>query len=415
MAAETMARPSFLLPVYCRGPGCLKEEPTLTNWLIRHFVKNYQDTANRKVRAAYGTLGTLTGILVNVLLSATKFAMGLLSGSLAITADAVNNLSDAAGSIMSFISVRLAEKPDDKEHPFGHGRMEYIGALAVGVLVVVAGVKLLGEGLNAVLHPAALSAGVLVMVLLALSILAKLWLFFYYRTIARKIDSEPLAAASKDSISDVAATSAVLLSVVLEKAFGWQIDGYIGLVVALFVFKTGISVCKGTVDRLLGEKPNPELTQEIKVKLLSYDGIRGVHDLVVHDYGPGRCIASVHAEVSATGDIVAVHEVIDRAERELKKDLGIVVCIHMDPTVTDDPQVNEVRKRMEAFLKDTDERLTLHDFRMVPGQKQINLIFDCLLPDGYEDIEGLREQLAAFAHGLDPRYEVVVQFDTDFS
>ena len=165
----------------------------------------------------------------------------------------------------------------------------------------------------------------------------------------------------------------------------------------------------------MGEKPNPELTQEIKVKLLSYDGIRGVHDLVVHDYGPGRCIASVHAEVSATGDIVAVHEVIDRAERELKKDLGIVVCIHMDPTVTDDPQVNEVRKRMEAFLKDTDERLTLHDFRMVPGQKQINLIFDCLLPDGYEDIEGLREQLAAFAHGLDPRYEVVVQFDTDFS
>ncbi|MDD3214031.1 MAG: cation diffusion facilitator family transporter, partial [Eubacteriales bacterium] len=368
-----------------------------------------------KVRAAYGTLGSVTGIIVNILLSATKFILGVVSGSLAITADAVNNLSDAAGSIMSLVSVRMAGKPDDAEHPFGHGRMEYIGALAVGVLILVAGVKLLRDGFDAVLNPETLAAGPLVLGLLLASILVKLWLFFYYRAIARAINNDTLAAASKDSLSDVAATGAVLVSVALQTLFGWRIDGYMSLLVALFVLKTGLSVCRETIDRLLGEKPNPELTREIKQKMLSYDGILGVHDLVVHDYGPGRCIASVHAEVSATGDIVAVHETIDKAERELKNDLGIVVCIHMDPTVTDDPRVNEVHKRMAEFLKEEDPRLSLHDFRMVPGQRQVNLVFDCLLPDDYQQRDQLKQKLAEYARQLDPRYEVIVQFDMDYT
>lgn len=387
----------------------------MTAWLIRLFVKDYQNTTNRKVRAAYGTLGSCTGIAVNIILSATKFLLGLISGSLAITADAVNNLSDAAGSVMSLISVRIAEKPDDREHPFGHGRMEYIGALAIGVLIVLAGIQLLRKGVDAIVSPAEISVSVLVLALLAASVLAKLWLFFYYRRIARTIDSETLFAASKDSISDVAATSTVLLSVLAQRLFGWTVDGYMSVVVALFVLKTGLSVCKETINRLLGEKPNPALALEIKEKLLKYDDILGVHDLVVHDYGPGHCIASVHAEVSATGDIVAVHEVIDRAERELQNDLGISVCIHTDPTVTNDPTVNDVHRRMTEFLFGMDSRLTLHDFRMVPGQKQINLVFDCLLPDGYRDRDGLRRTLAAFAKQLDPRYEVIIQFDTDFS
>lgn len=387
----------------------------MTKWLIRHFIKNYTETTDRKVRAAYGTLGSVTGIIVNILLSATKFILGVVSGSLAITADAVNNLSDAAGSIMSLVSVRMAGKPDDAEHPFGHGRMEYIGALAVGVLILVAGVKLLRDGFDAVLNPETLAAGPLVLGLLLASILVKLWLFFYYRAIARAINNDTLAAASKDSLSDVAATGAVLVSVALQTLFGWRIDGYMSLLVALFVLKTGLSVCRETIDRLLGEKPNPELTREIKQKMLSYDGILGVHDLVVHDYGPGRCIASVHAEVSATGDIVAVHETIDKAERELKNDLGIVVCIHMDPTVTDDPRVNEVHKRMAEFLKEEDPRLSLHDFRMVPGQRQVNLVFDCLLPDDYQQRDQLKQKLAEYARQLDPRYEVIVQFDMDYT
>ena len=387
----------------------------MTNWLIRRFIRRPDDTGNPAIRAAYGTLGTSTGVAVNVLLSALKFLLGVLSGSLAVMADAVNNLSDAAGSLMALISVRLAGKPDDKEHPFGHGRMEYIGALAVGVLILVAGVQLLREAISGIREPAALTIGPLVMGLLALSILVKVWLYFYYRNIARRIDSEALYAASGDSLSDVAATSTVLVSMGLQAAFGWRIDGWMGVLVALFVLKTGFSVCKSTIDRLLGEKPDPNLTRDIRNRLLRYDGIRGVHDLVVHDYGPGRRIASVHAEVSATGDIVAVHEVIDKAERELEQDLGIVVCVHMDPTVTDDPAVNDVHRRMAEFLAGIDSRLSLHDFRMVPGKDQINLVFDCLLPDGFADREGLRKTLRAFAKQLDARYEVVVQFDTDFT
>lgn len=387
----------------------------MTNWLIRRFIKRPQDTGDPKTRAAYGTLGTCTGVAVNVLLSALKFLLGALSGSLAVMADAVNNLSDAAGSLMALISVRLAGKPDDKEHPFGHGRMEYLGALAVGVLILAAGVQLLREAITGIREPATLSISPLVLGLLALSILVKVWLYFYYRNITRRIDSEALFAASGDSISDVVATSTVLVSMVLQAAFGWRIDGWMGLVVAAFVLKTGFSVCKSTTDRLLGEKPDPNLTKDIRDRMLRYDGIRGVHDLVVHDYGPGRRIASVHAEVSANGDIVAVHEIIDKAERELEQELGITVCIHMDPTVTDDPEVNNVHRRMAEFLAGIDNRLTLHDFRMVPGKEQINLVFDCLLPDGFTERDGLRKALSAFAKQLDPRYEIVVQFDTDYT
>ncbi len=387
----------------------------MTAWLIRRFVKDYPNTGDAKVRAAYGTLGSVTGVAVNLLLSAAKFLMGLLSGSLAITADAINNLSDAAGSVMSLATVRLAEKPVDKEHPFGHGRMEYIGALAVGVLIVIAGVQLLREGVAAIFAPGELTVSVWVFAVMICSILAKLWLFGYYRRIARAIDSSTLLAAAKDSLSDVAATGAVLLSVALQWAFGWRIDGYISVLVALFVLKTGAEVCKDTVDRLLGEKPSPELVREIKERLLSYEGVLGVHDLVVHDYGPGRRIASVHAEVSAKGDIVAVHELIDKAERELERAMNMTICIHMDPIVTDDPEINAVHGKMATFLRGLDERLTLHDFRMVPGQEQINLIFDCVLPVGYKDRDGLKRAIAAYAKQLDPRYAVVVQFDEDYN
>lgn len=387
----------------------------MTQWLIRNLVRNYTETASPKVRGAYGTLGSMTGILINVALSAVKFSLGLLSGSLAVTADAVNNLSDAAGSLMSLISVRLAEKPDDRRHPFGHGRMEYLGALGVGALITLAGLKLLADGVNGIITPEALEIAWPLAVVMGATVLVKLWLNFFYSAIAKTIDSQPLYAAAKDSLTDVVATSAVLVSLVLQMLFHWRVDGYMGVVVALFVLKTGISVCRDTIDRLLGGKPSAEMTANIREKMLTYPGILGVHDLVVHDYGPGRCIASVHAEVSATGDIVAVHEVIDQAERELKRDLGLTVCIHMDPTVTDDPTVNEVRTDMVDFLREQDERLTLHDFRMVPGQKQINLIFDCLLPEDYLKKDALREALRQYAHALDARYEVIVQFDTDFT
>ena len=387
----------------------------MTHLLIRLFVKNPEEITNRTVRASYGTLGSVTGIVVNVLLAALKFVVGTVSGSLAVTADAVNNLSDSAGSLMSLITVRLAVKPNDKSHPFGHGRLEYIGALAVGVLIVLAGIQLLSEGVKTIFHPAALHVSVVALILLLVSIAVKLWLFFYYRKIARLINSKTLAAAAKDSLSDTAATSAVVISMLLQMLFGWQIDGFIGILVALFVLKAGYDVCRDTIDSLLGGKPDPHVIRDIRRILLQHNEILGLHDLIVHDYGPGRCIASVHAEVSATDDIVAIHEVIDQAERELKDELNMEVCIHMDPTVTNDPRTNAVRDQMVTYLRSLDSRFSLHDFRMVPGERQINLVFDCLLPDDAVDKEQLLGKLRAYAKQLDTRYELVVQFDTDFS
>ena len=387
----------------------------MTHWLIRLFVHNYQNTAERKVRASYGTLGSVTGIAVNVLLAAMKFIIGTLSGSLAATADAVNNLSDSAGSLMSLITVRMAVKPNDRSHPFGHGRLEYIGALAVGVIILIAGVQLLFKGVNTIVNPAEIHVSLLMLILLLVSILAKLWLYFFYRKIARLIDSKPLSAAARDSLSDMLATGAIVVSMALQWSFGWTIDGFIGVLVALFVLKAGFDVCRDTIDSLLGGKPDPQLIQDIKAILLRYDEIRGLHDLILHDYGPGRCIASVHAEVSAAGDIVAIHEVIDRAERELKDTLGIEVVIHMDPTMTDDPKVNTLREQIAEYLRGLDARLSLHDFRVVPGEKQINLVFDCLLPQDGIDEDQILASLRAFVKQLDSRYELVVQFDTDFS
>lgn len=387
----------------------------MTNWLIRFFVNNHQDAANRTVRAAYGTLGSATGIVVNVLLSVLKFIVGTVSGSLAATADAVNNLSDSAGSLMALITVRMAVKPNDRSHPFGHGRMEYIGALAVGVIILIAGIQLLIEGVKAIINPLSMNVSLVILILLIVSILVKLWLYFFYRKIARLIDNKILIAASKDSLTDMLATGAIVVSMLLQWLLGWRLDGYIGVLVALFVLKTGFDVCKDTIDRLLGGKPDPHLIRDIKHILLQYNEISGLHDLIIHDYGPGRCIASVHAEVSASGDIVAIHEVIDRAERDLKDALGMEVCIHTDPTVTDDPGANKLRSQITTYLKSLDERLTLHDFRVVPGERQINLVFDCLLPNSEINKDKLLASLRSFVKQLDPRYELVVQFDTDFS
>ncbi len=387
----------------------------MTKLLFRLFMKTQNDVNDRGVRAAYGTLGSVTGIIVNVLLAALKFIIGTVSGSLAATADAINNLSDSAGSLMALITVRMAVKPNDDSHPFGHGRMEYLGALAVGIIILIAGGKLAYEGVKSAITPTAMNVQLVPLLLLAASIFVKLWLYFYYRTIAKMIHSKTLFAAAKDSLSDMLATGTVVISMLLQWILAWRIDGYISMLVALFVLKAGYDVCKDTVDSLLGGKPDPMTIRDIKRILLEYDEISGLHDLILHDYGPGRCIASVHAEVSASGDIVAIHEIIDQAERRLKDSLGIEVCIHMDPTVTDDPKINTLREQIAAHLRSIDSRLSLHDFRVVPGEKQINLVFDCLLPNEEMDRAMLLQSLQRFVKQMDPRYELVVQFDTDFS
>lgn len=385
----------------------------MTEFLVRRFVKKPAETQDAQVRRAYGSLGSGVGVAFNGLLALGKLALGLGSGSLAILADAANNLSDALGSIVALVSMRLAAKPMDRAHPFGHGRMEYIGALAVGALILAMGSELLKAGIKAIAKPLppAVSLGTLLLLLAA--VVVKLWLFFFYRKLGRRISSAPLLAAAKDSLADVLATGAVLVSVGLQYALGWQVDGYVGVLVALVVLRAGYGVCKDTVNRLLGNPPDPEKTKQLRDRLLSYPGILGVHDLALHDYGPGRCIASVHAEVSDQSNIVAVHEVVDQAEREIGQALHMELCIHVDPIVSHDPQVNAVKAQMESFLREIDPRATLHDFRMVAGDQQVRLVFDCAVPEGFPDRAGLLRAMKAYAKSLDGRYELIVQFDLD--
>lgn len=387
----------------------------MTTWLVKWFVRDHENVHDPEVRAAYGTLASVTGVLVNLLLSGSKFLMGLLSGSLAIVADAANNLSDAAGSVVTLITTRLARKPVDMDHPFGHGRMEYLGSLAVGVLILTMGVTLLKDGVAAVLAPEAPRLSWAVMIVLIISIAGKLWLCLFHRRLGEKTKNSTLQAVSKDSMGDVLSTSAVLISLLLYHFFGWKLDGWMGVVVSLVVLKAGFDVCRETLDSLLGGRPDPEKIQQIRALLLAREGIYGLHDLVLHDYGPGRCFATVHAEVDADGSILAIHELIDDAEREIGKKMNMPICIHMDPIVTADETTNRVRQQMNDFLTRFDPQLSMHDFRMVPGEGHTNLIFDCVLPVGYASQKALHAALEAYARALDERYRLVVMFDTDYT
>ena len=386
----------------------------LTRWLLKRFVKNNQDTGNQSVRAAYATLGTTAGICINVLLSLAKFLAGLLSGSVAVTADAANNLSDAGGSVVSLVSARMAQKPGDKGHPFGHGRMEYIGALGVGGFILIMGFELFKGGIENIITPSAPDFTLVTFLIMIGSVLTKGWLYFFYTKLGKAIDSQPLKAAGKDSVSDVLATGGVLIGMLIDRFFGVRLDGYMGVLVSLFVLKTGYGVCRDTVDRLLGAQPSREMNDRLIQKLLSYEGILGVHDLVIHDYGPGRSIASVHAEVSAKADIVSIHELIDHAERDVSREMDIPLLIHMDPIVTDDKATLDTQARMEEFLASVDARLRLHDFRRVQHTDRITLVFDVMVPADWRDTVDLKKKIEDYAREMDLRNECVLHFDPDF-
>ena len=386
----------------------------MTEWLIRRLIPDWQDTDRQQVREAYGTLGSVVGMALNLLLALAKILAGFLTGSVAVMADGVNNLSDAGGSIIALVAVRMAQKPLDRDHPFGHGRIEYLGALGVGVLIAVFGLELLKSGVESILHPEPTDFTMLTVALLAVGMGVKLWMSRFYRAIGSRTANPTMLAASKDSLSDVWATGAVLLSTIVTLALGWPVDGYMGVLVSLLVLSAAWSVLKETVTRLLGGAPDRELGQKIITLLTAYDGILGVHDLVIHDYGPGRSMASVHAEVAASSDLVAIHEVIDRAEREISAKLSMPICIHMDPVMTGDEKTEQAKAQMANYLAQLNPPLRLHDFRRVPGDKQINLIFDVLLPAAVTDQKELLDGICAHARTLDPRYRCVVHFDRDY-
>ncbi len=378
------------------------------------LLRKGESPTDQPVRKRLGTLGSGVGVGVNALLALGKLLIGSLTGSVAVTADAINNLSDAAGSVVSLVSMRLAQKPVDREHPFGHGRMEYLGALAVGVMILVMGIETLGSGVRSILNPPELSFGWLPFWLLVVSIVMKGGLFLFYQSVGKLIDFPSLLAAAKDSLSDMLATSAVVISMIVS--YGWKIpiDGWMGVAVSLLVLKAGFEVVRDTVDSLMGGRKNPEIGKQIIERLMKYEHILGTHDLLIHDYGPGRCVASIHAEVPADGDILELHEIIDRAEHEIGDALNIPLCIHMDPIVTGDAKTDEAHDRLNAFLKEMDGGFMLHDLRMVPGENRTNLVFDVVIPAGYEGTKELTEKLCKAAKEIDPRYECVIHYDIDY-
>lgn len=366
----------------------------MTSFLIRLFIRRREDVQDACVRLSYGNLAGITGIVCNVLLCAIKFFTGLFTGSISITADAVNNLSDASSGVITLLGFKLAGKPADPEHPYGHARMEYLAGLVVSFVILLIGVQLAGESVQKILHPAAATFGIVPAVMLVFSILVKLWMAGFYRSIGKKIDSTTLLAASADSRNDVISTGAVLLALLISAWTDLDLDGWMGMAVALFILYSGIGLIKDTLDPLLGRAPSEELTLRVEEKILSYEGILGTHDLMVHDYGPGQCFASVHVEMSAEMNVMRSHDIIDTIERDFHEQDHIHLIIHYDPIETGSEAVGTMRQWVTERVHAVSPLLSIHDFRMVKGDLHTNLIFDVAAPSSYESTDAeIKQQI----------------------
>ncbi|HJB20447.1 MAG TPA: cation diffusion facilitator family transporter [Candidatus Fournierella merdavium] len=388
----------------------------MTEMLVRLFIKNRRDTTNPAVRAAYGNLASWVGIFCNLLLCTGKFLAGTLSGSISIAADAVNNLSDASSSVVSLIGFKLGARPADEEHPYGHARFEYLAGLAVAVMVLVIGVELLKSSAEKILHPAPVTFSWVAMGVLAASIAVKLWMALFNRTLGRRINSGSLIATAADSRNDVLTTSAVLIASLVSHFIHVELDGWMGVAVALFILYSGVGLIKDTIDPLLGVAPDPELVKHIHDKIMSYPGVLGTHDLMVHDYGPGRQFASVHVELAAEDDVMKSHELIDDIERDFLKNDRLPVVIHFDPIVTSDAQVGDMRRWLADAVKTIDPGLTIHDLRMVPGKTHTNVIFDCVTPPGFAmGSARLKEAIEKLVREKDPNYFCVITVESSFA
>lgn len=388
----------------------------MTKLLLKLFIKDSENTGDVKVRTAYGTLAGITGIICNIFLFAAKLVIGLLSGSVAISADAVNNLSDASSSIVTLIGFKLSEKPADKKHPFGYARIEYLSALLVAVMIIVIGVELAKTSFEKILHPTPVSFGILSFAVLLLSIAVKLWMMLFNNNLGKKIDSDALKATAQDSRNDVITTFAVLVTALIAFFFNIKLDGYAGVAVALFIIISGIILVKETVDPLLGEGATEETANHIAQKILEYDGVLGVHDLIVHDYGPGRRFASVHVEMSSNRDVLESHDVIDDIERDFALSENLHLVIHYDPVVTDNEEVNEMKERVKGIVADIDKCLTIHDFRMVKGPMHTNLIFDVVVPHKFRiSDDELKKLIDEKVQTDDHKYYTVITVDSSFA
>lgn len=356
----------------------------MTQLLIKTFIKNYSDISNPSVRQKYGLLGSFVGIGCNVFLFISKLIIGLLSSSVSIMADSVNNLSDAASSIITLIGFKISSKPADEDHPFGHERVEYIAGLIISFFIIFLGIQLGLSSIGKIFSPEPMSISLVTIIVLILSILVKLWMSFFNRYLGEQINSTTLKATATDSLNDVISTSSVLLSVCIFYFTSFNLDGFIGVVVAGFIIYSGIDVIRDTVSPLLGEAPTLELVETIEQKISSYEGVIGFHDLMVHNYGPNRCFASVHVEVSASEDILVSHDLIDNIERDFAFDLGIHLVIHLDPIIQEDALTNSLHEIVLNCISQIDPQLSIHDFRAVQGVTHTNLIFDVSVPNQFK-------------------------------
>ena len=383
----------------------------LAKWLI----PNREQVEDGAVRRAWGALCGFVGIGLNILLFAGKLAAGALSGSIAITADAFNNLSDAGSSVVTLLGFRLAGKKPDAGHPFGHGRLEYVSGLVVAGLILLMGAELAKSSVDKILHPEAVTFSWLAAGILLASIGVKLYMYLYNRAVGKKIKSAAMSATAADSLSDTAATSAVLLAMVIGKLTDVQLDGWVGLVVALFILWSAVQAARDTISPLLGQAPDPMLVKEIESLVMAHDTVVGIHDLVVHDYGPGRCIISLHAEVPADEQVLELHDVIDNIEEELAQKLHCEAVIHMDPVVVGDPTVTALHQQVAALVKTIDPRITIHDFRMVPGQTHTNLIFDAVIPfDERLTRQQVADRIRQMVSEMEGDYRAVVKVENSY-
>ncbi len=390
----------------------------ISNFLVKSFVKNNEDTKNPKVRNSYGTLGGVIGIIINFILFVIKFSVGMLVGSIAISADAFNNLSDAASSIITIIGFKMSNKPADAEHPFGHGRIEYLSALLVAFMVMLVGVQFVKSSIERIMNPQVITFELIPFILLLVSIGFKIWLSTFNRFIGNTINSSALKAAATDALGDVFTSSTVVISFLLAKFTSLPIDGYIGIFVALAILYAGFGLVRETLNPLLGEAPDPELVNELCEKILAYPLISGVHDLIVHNYGPGRIIASLHAEIPADVDIMEIHNVIDKAEREISADLNLHLVIHMDPICVLTDEIKETWDYVEKILRKYPEIKSMHDFRIVGEGDIKNLIFDIVLEasesGNKEKQEKMISDIKTSIKEEHPQYNCVITVDYDF-
>ena len=387
----------------------------MTGLLIRLFIKEHENTSDPKVREAYGKMSGAVGIASNLLLSAIKVIIGILFNSIAVIADGINNITDAGSSVITLIGFKLAGLPEDKDHPYGHARYEYITGMIVSFIIILLGIQLLKESITKIMHPDPVSFSPLTAAVLVTAILIKLWQMMFYNRIGKIINSATILAVSKDSRNDILSTSVVLIGLVAGAVTGIQMDGILGALVAGFIIFSGIQLIRETVSPLLGEAPDPELVKEIEKLIMSYDGVLGIHDLVVHEYGPGKVFASVHVEVDSKTDVMVSHDLIDRIEREVNRQLGIHFVIHMDPIVVDDPLIEGYREDVKNIIGSIDPVLKFHDFRCVPGPTHTNLIFDVVVPIKYDMTEEeLTGRIDKAVKEIDENLYTVITIDKDY-